>query len=289
MKPYIRILSMLMAGIFLLTACTPAPTPTQQQEATFDVNPIYTAAAETIAVESTRKAALIPTATATIEPTEEPTATPTNTATLSALGDTAIITPTLWIPMSGDTHPSISAIYDTNCRQGPDETFEVVGALRVGDTSQVYGMLPYGAWWYIKNPGKDEPKYCWVWGETTKVDGSTADVPEMSAPPTPYLSKPKVSLSISVDPATSTTCPVTVTVTASLTTSGEGNFTYSIVNDEGHHFQDSFLTFKDDGTQSVSFTKKYSSDYSGWFQMKVTNPVAVKSGKAYIQITCPDD
>lgn len=291
MKSITRNLSILLAFSFLLAACAPAAVPTQKVEPTFDVNPIYTAAAATIAVESTRNAALIPTATATVEPTEAPTATPTETAapTLPAatidpdLGPT----PTLWIPVSGDSHPSISAIYDTNCRQGPDENFAVVGAIRVGDTSEVYGMLPYGAWWYIKNPGKDTPKYCWVWGETTKVEGSTDSVPEISAPPTPYKSKPKVSLGISVSPSSATTCPVRLHITATIKTSGEGDYSYQIYNDEGKVYKTGVISFKDDGTQTISLTRSFDDDYTGWIQFKVTNPVGVKSGKASFTVDCP--
>jgi hypothetical protein len=285
MKSNARILSILLAAVVLLAACTPAAAPTQQANPTVDVNPIYTAAAKTIEVESTRKAALIPTNTP--EPTEVPTETPTATLepTLPPSG-TVYPTPTMWIPVSGDTHPSISAIYDTNCRQGPDENFDVVGGLRVGETSKVIGMLPYGAWWYIENPGKTDPKYCWVWGETTKVEGATDSVPEMSAPATPYVHLPKITVSMSADPATSTTCPVKVTFTGTIKTSAEGNFTYSIYDDEGTVFDSGLITFKDDGSDSVSVTKTFKETYSGWVQMKVTNPVGQKSNKAYIEINC---
>lgn len=291
MKSSIRNLSILLAFVIVLTACTPAAVPTQKAEPTFDVNPIYTAAAATIAVESTRNAALIPTATATVEPTEAPTATPTETLAPTMPVGTAVTslgpTPTLWIPVSGDSRPSITAIYDTNCRQGPDENFEIVGAIRVGDTSEVYGMLPYGAWWYIKNPGKDTPKYCWVWGETTKVEGSTDSVQEISAPPTPYISKPKVTLSAAASPSTSATCPVRITFTGTIKTSAEGDFSYQFYNDEGKIYKQGVMSFKDDGTNSFTFTRTFDEDYTGWVQLKVTNPVAVKSGKASINIDCP--
>jgi hypothetical protein len=290
MKSNARILSTLLAVTILLAACTPAATPTQKVEPTVDVNPIYTAAAQTIEVESTRKAALIPTDTPTPAPTEAPTATATNTlAPTIASTESANLgpTPTQWIPVSGDTHPTIKAIYDTNCRQGPDESFDVVGALRVADSSEVYGMLANRSWWYIRNPGKDSPKYCWVWGSTTEVTGSTNDVQEISAPPTPYKSLPTVSVSISVDPSTSTTCPVGVAITGTIKTSGAGTYSYSFYDDEGNVLKSGVMTFKDDGTNSVSFTKTYKETYSGWIQMKVSSPVAKKSGHGTINITCP--
>jgi hypothetical protein len=290
MKSNARILSILLAVVVILAACTPtAAAPTQQENPTVDVNPIYTAAAKTIEVESTRKAALIPTNTDTPAPTEAPTSTPTETLppTVMPVG-TQEATPTMWIPVSGDTTPSISAIYDTNCRQGPDESFEVVGGLRIDETSKVIGMLPYGSWWYIENPGKTDPKYCWVWGETTKVEGSTDAVPEMSAPATPYHSLPKITVGISVDPSSSTTCPTTITITGTIKTSAEGNFAYQIYDDEGYVLDSGVISFKDDGTNSVSVTEKFKDSYQGWVQMKVTSPVGQKSGKATIDIDCDD-
>ena len=289
MKSYARILSSLLTGVILLSACTPAATSIPTSAATFDVNPIYTAAAATIAVESTRNAALIPTATATA--TLEPSATATATLEPSPVDLTASgameITPTLWIPSSGDTRPTITANLDTNCRQGPDATFDIVGGLRVGDTSEVYGMLSNASWWYIKNPDKESPKYCWVWGSTTEVTGSTNSVPVMAVPPTPYKSLPDVSVNISVDPGSSSTCPQVVTVTGTITTSAEGTFSYQIYDDEGNIYKNSTMTFKDDGSDSISFSKTFKSDYSGWFMMKVTNPVTQKSNKGTISIDCP--
>jgi hypothetical protein len=288
MKSTARILSLLMTGIFLITACTPAATTTPAPASTVDVNPIYTAAAQTIEVESTRKAALIPTSTETPIPTEAPTATATATQEVLATSASENLgpTPTLWIPVSGDSNPTIQATYDTNCRQGPDPSFDLVGSLRVGDTSEVYGMVPNGSWWYIKNPGKDSPKYCWVWGGSTTVSGSTAAVPEIAFPPTPYHSLPTVSLGMSADPATSTTCPVLVTFTATIKTSAEGNFSYVIFDDEGNTLKSGTMVFKDDGSDSISFTKTYKSSYTGWVQMKVTNPVTKKSGHATINFNC---
>lgn len=286
MKSNIRIFSLWMALSFALAACAPAPATTQPEQPTVDVNPIYTAAAKTIEVESTRKAALIPTATATATSTAAPTATAT--AVVDA-ATSANPTPTIWIPMSGSDHPSISSTYDTNCRQGPDESFDVVGGLRVGDTSKVNGMLADRSWWYIQNPGKEDPAYCWVWGGTTTVSGSTDAVPEMPVPATPYKSLPTISLGLSISPSSASSCPTTVTFTGTIKTSAEGNFSYQIYDDEGNILKSGVMSFKDDGTDSVSFTKKYSSTYKGWIQMKVSNPVSQKSGKVSIAIDCDDD
>jgi hypothetical protein len=73
----------------------------------------------------------------------------------------------------------------TNCRPGPGKVYEpVVGVLAVGQKATVHGRNSSGTWWYIENPGKPGT-YCWVWGETTKVEGDTASLPVITPPPPP--------------------------------------------------------------------------------------------------------
>ncbi len=62
--------------------------------------------------------------------------------------------------------------------------YPVIGYLTVGEPSIVLGQLNGGGWWYIQNttPGRDP---CWVWGQTTIVEGDTANLPYITPPPTP--------------------------------------------------------------------------------------------------------
>ncbi len=290
MKTTIRIFSMLMVLVFGLTACTPAALPTQTPAtATIDIAPIYTSAAATIAVEGTRNAALMSTATPLPEPTatEAPTEMPAvELPTAMPVVANAEPTPTMWIPVSGDSLPVIRARLSTNCRQGPDPKFDIVAAFEEGDKSKVVGKLRGGGWWYIENPQDDDPKYCWVWGETTEVEGNINYVQEMFVA-TPYVSKPVIKVNIAVDPATSVTCPQTFTITATLKTDRLGDFTYSIVDETGAVLKSGILSFLDDGTKTVTFTKKYSKDITKWVQMKVTNPVTEKTGKIQFSLDCP--
>jgi hypothetical protein len=80
--------------------------------------------------------------------------------------------------------PTISANVSTNCRYGPDPVFKILGYLLEGETSEVHGKDKYGYWWYIANP--DVPGgFCWVWTETTVVEGDTSALPYIEPPPTP--------------------------------------------------------------------------------------------------------
>ena len=79
---------------------------------------------------------------------------------------------------------TIHADVDTNCRLGPDLVYTVIGYLTIGETSTVLGQLAGGGWWYIENTTAGrEP--CWVWGQTTIVEGDPSNLPYITPPPTP--------------------------------------------------------------------------------------------------------
>jgi uncharacterized protein YraI len=226
---------------------------------------------------------LIPTATEVILPTNTPepaTATPTT----ASENTTPPITSTLWIPASGSAYPTITASLDTNCRSGPDQAFDVVGALRVGDTSEVQGKLNGGGWWYIKNITNPEPKFCWVWAETTVVNGDTSMVPVVQAP---VAHPPKLTVGISVVPDTSAVCPTTFVFTGTVTSDRATTLIYKFVNEDGKSFKSGTITFTDDGTQSVTLSKTYESDTSNSMQFVITSPIAAHSSKAEFSLTCP--
>lgn len=282
-KKMVRISYLLM--LLILAACTPAALPaTIPAQPTVDVNPIYTAAVQTYEAESTRKASLLPTATEVILPTAEPaTATPET----MAVATTPTVEQTLWIPPSGSTYPTITAEIDTNCRLGPDKVYEVVGALRVGDISKVHGKPLQGGWWYIENVSNADPKYCWVWAETTAVTGDTSLLPFITPPLPPAQSNPQLTLAISALPATSVVCPSTLTVTATITTDRETTLSYQIVDQSGAVLKSGTMVFADDGSQTVSFSGTYNADASGWVQLRVTSPVTGHSTKAAWSVDCP--
>ncbi len=151
--------------------------------ATTDAEAISTAAAETVV------AGFVQTALSqTVQPTmQEPTLTftpepiifsPTSTETpTQTLTPTPLFTPTPVVPQ-------ISVSVPTNCRTGPGKVYRLVGAILVGETSEVYGRDPTAGYWYIRNP--DSPSgFCWAWGQYATVSGNTNLLPVYTPPPTP--------------------------------------------------------------------------------------------------------
>jgi hypothetical protein len=248
------------------------------------VNPIYTAAAKTIAVESTRNAALIPTATETIAPTA--TTEPTEEPTIAPVTLDQAITPTMWVPVISGNRPTITASENTNCRQGPDPAFEVVTGFMTGAKSEVYGRSYGGGWWYIKNPTSEDPKYCWVWSSTTVVSGDTSGVPVLIIP-TPVKSLPKVTVSLGVSPVDSGTCPQTYSFTATFTSDRAADLNYMVLDDDDKTLDSGTISFSDDGTKSISFSKKYSETVSKWAIVRINSPVTGKSNKVFYTLDCP--
>ncbi|HXF86346.1 MAG TPA: SH3 domain-containing protein [Anaerolineales bacterium] len=135
-----------------------------------DPSLIGTTVAQTIIADLTQSApSLTPTFTFTPEP---PTLTPTLSSSL-----TPIFTFTPLVPL-------ISVSVATNCRVGPGKIYERVGALLVGETTEVYALDPTGNYWYVRNPDTG-PEFCWLWGEYATVSGNISALPIYTPPPTP--------------------------------------------------------------------------------------------------------
>ena len=54
----------------------------------------------------------------------------------------------------------------------------------MGTTSNVYGRDSADYWWYIQNPTKND-RFCWVWSETTHVEGNPNLLPVITPSPMP--------------------------------------------------------------------------------------------------------
>jgi hypothetical protein len=139
-------------------------TATTEREATIS------AARMTLEVRGTEMAASQPTETSIPEftATSEPSLTPTHTQTAAP--------------------PAIQVSVNTNCRSGPDPSFEFLGVLAVGEQSEVVARSEIPNYWYIVNPDKPD-EYCWLWGEYATIDADTSSLPVVTpeATPTPYV------------------------------------------------------------------------------------------------------
>lgn len=163
-KPLPPFLFVLIPAI-LLAACAPAGAA-----ATPNPSLINTMVAQTFAVIQTQSVQP-PAPSATFTP-----APPTATATIT-LTPTPQFTATPSVPL-------ISVSVATNCRVGPGRAYDRVGALLVGEVTEVYGRDALGNYWYVANP--DSPgNFCWLWGEYASLSGNIQALPVFTPPPTP--------------------------------------------------------------------------------------------------------
>lgn len=259
---------------------------------TTDPAPLYTAAAQTIAVTLTQ-GALYQTinapaaATATPEPAAPAADTPQ-----PEVPSTPLIVPTTALPTveilqtSTPSKPMISASQNTNCRSGPGSIWPIVSALMVGDTVEVRGKNDTGKWWYIEDPDSANDS-CWVWTDTTTVVGNTSNLPIIPTPFTPTPSAPTITLSSSVSPVNYTgPCPKTLTLTGTIKTDLGTEVTYRWAADFPATLAFTDYTFIKAGTKTFTETLDINADTEGYLRFRVYNPYEVKDERIKIKINC---
>lgn len=79
--------------------------------------------------------------------------------------------------------PTVSVSLNTNCRMGPGKAYEIVSALRVGETADVVGKYPASNYWIIFEPNIG--RQCWLWGKYAEVIGDTSQLKVYTPPPLP--------------------------------------------------------------------------------------------------------
>jgi hypothetical protein len=182
-----RLLPFVLA--LLLAACSQGgqtPSGRQTQDA------LYTAAAVTIQAQLAGPAAVAPSETsapvATSVVSALPPAAPTGAMTTPS---PSVISPQPPAPQASPT-PAVVLIrarVDTNCRAGPSADFEAVGYLVTDQTARVLGRDSASQWWYIELSER-LGQFCWVWGETTELEGDLSRLPVITPPVTSPLSAP---------------------------------------------------------------------------------------------------
>ncbi len=92
-------------------------------------------------------------------------------------------------PSAGQTPqggPVVYASITTNCRQGPNTVYLVIGYLNAGQSAPAVGRTSDNSWWEIQNPNGNG-SLCWVWGGSTQVQGDINSLAAV-APPAAYFS-----------------------------------------------------------------------------------------------------
>ena len=103
----------------------------------------------------------------------------------------------------------VSVSINTNCRTGPGISYDLRGALLVGETEEIVAVSTAPNYWYIKNPDR-EGEFCYLWGEYATVVGETQALPKFTPLPSPT---PTNTPTPSVTPTPSNTPTPTYTPT----------------------------------------------------------------------------
>lgn len=186
--------------VFILLVITLACAPSMAGMSTLDPNLINDAIAQTAAAAATQTAKAAPTVTASFTPTltKVPTSSAIPTYTFAAL-----IT-------------QVRVSKNTNCRAGPGEVYDKVGALRAGDVADVVGRSADAKWWIIRNPN-GKGKVCWLSSKYASVTGVAGALPIYTPPPTPKPTRTRTpepkATNVPPTPVTPST-PVTPTTPA---------------------------------------------------------------------------
>jgi uncharacterized protein YgiM (DUF1202 family) len=80
--------------------------------------------------------------------------------------------------------PTLIALENTNCRMGADPIYPITGAFVKNMEVKIIGTNENGSWWLIEDPAK-AGQNCWVWGQTTQVNGDTSGLPFIPSPALP--------------------------------------------------------------------------------------------------------
>ena len=170
-----RVLASMIALLLASLACYYPVQTSEYNSATATMQALATRVAE---VEFTQSAldASGPDAPSTsddgLESTTEASAQPTSTP---APSETPSPTPCI---------PRVSVSTNTNCRLGPGQAYDYLGALLTGEEAEIVGQSSVPNYYVIDNP--DNPgQDCWLWGQYAQVVCDISDLPVMTPPPTP--------------------------------------------------------------------------------------------------------
>jgi|WetSurMetagenome_2_1015567.scaffolds.fasta_scaffold35902_3 hypothetical protein len=261
-----------------------------------DQNQIFTAAAKTIQTtltlgalaESLNQTLVVntpslqtstPTSSqAAVPPSNTPNIMPTDTPTPSN-------TPLPLITLT-PTEPLIHATVNTNCRLGPGSTYDVVAFLLVGDYVKVYGRNSNNTWWYIQNPD-NLAKYCWVWTQSTVVEGNMSIIPVVTPVATVTPSVAVITLSSSASPTSYTgPCPVNIVLTGKIKSSLPVDVTYNWAANFSYPFVAQDFSFDVAGSETFTKTISISSTTVGYVRFRVYSPYEVKADRIDLVINC---
>ncbi|MBM3145987.1 MAG: hypothetical protein FJ010_13670 [Chloroflexi bacterium] len=167
------LIGLILLGLSLACGSLPEAQPAEVDQGAVETAIKRTSIVQTVSAEQTRVAAL------QNPPERHQLEFPTRTSTPSA---TPFLTPRLPLTKT-PVVVMISVSENTNCRDGPGNIFELVGALLVGEQTDAIAKDPSGEYWYVHNPVRGG--YCWLWGNYATTVGNAGALPVFTPPPTP--------------------------------------------------------------------------------------------------------
>lgn len=106
-----------------------------------------------------------------LTPTRNPTVAITNPSFATTAQQAAEASPT-------QSQPYVQVSTATNCRKGPGQNYDAVGALQVGERARVVGKYPPANYWIIEDPRGGGT--CWLWGQYATIEGDVSQLPVMT-------------------------------------------------------------------------------------------------------------
>ncbi len=161
-----------LIGLAVLLACACNFSLPDNSTPTLDIIAIQLAQ-KTIEAQFTETAMLIPVAGGDIEPATE---TPAVQITSPVITIIPSATPTAIF-----TVPIVTVSINTNCRSGPNIVYDYLGALLVGEKTEVIGKHPEKNWLLVENPDKDG--ICWITSQYATITGDISKLPTPILPP----------------------------------------------------------------------------------------------------------
>ncbi len=278
--------------IFIIASCN-FPGTSEVQNG-MDQNQVFTAAAKTIQTTLTM-GALAESFNQTLVATNPSPASSTPTPSIAPPSDTPIIFPTNTVAPSNTpfpvitltpTVPMIHATANTNCRLGPSSIYDVVGFLMVGDYVKVFGRNSNSSWWYIQNPD-NLANNCWVWNQSTIVEGNLSIIPVVTPIATVTPSLAVITVSSNAAPKIYTgSCPVNIVLTGKVKVSLPVTITYNWAANFSYPFVAQDFTFDVAGSETFTQTITISSTTAGYVRFRVYSPYEVKADRIDLAITC---
>ncbi len=260
-------LRLLFIGFMLLLFILACGTTTsgQPESESPEVDAVATAVKQTLIVqtvsaEQTRVAALQnpPEDQQVAPPADQEPATATFTPEPSATQGQKLPpseTPTPEVPV-------VSVSENTNCRTGPGQVYDLIGALLVDEQTEIVAKDSTETFWYVRNP--DQDGYCWLWGYYATTAGNTAALPVFTPPPTPtFTPSPTLEPKFTVGYHHYDQCGAV------------WHITFSIVNDGGLAFSSVTTTTTDNNTnETVNYTSDIFERYDTCILQEAVNDLA---------------